>query len=102
LWGCRVANVVYPQTYPVLEIDSKVIPNIANNLQNAQANGEPTVLTRTTDQASVRANRMAAPTLVAEFHKMENESNAGIKWAIANALSVVADDKVFADIMDLV
>lgn len=48
------------------------------------------------------AKPMAAPTLVAEFHKMENESNTGIKWAIANALSVVADDNVFADIVDLV
>jgi HEAT repeat protein len=48
------------------------------------------------------AKPVAAPALVAEFHRMENESNTGIKWAIANALSVVADDSVFEDIVNLV
>jgi HEAT repeat protein len=48
------------------------------------------------------AKSIAAPALIAEFHKVQNESNIGIKWAIANALSVVADDRVFIEIVDLV
>jgi HEAT repeat protein len=48
------------------------------------------------------AKSLAAPALITEFYKMQNESNTGIKWAIANALSVVADDRVFTEIVDLV
>ena len=48
------------------------------------------------------AKPVATRTLVSEFRKMQNESNTGIKWAIANALSVVADDSVFTEIVDLV
>lgn len=48
------------------------------------------------------AKPVAGHALVAEFHRMENESNTGIKWAIANALSVVADDSVFTEIVNLV
>lgn len=48
------------------------------------------------------AKPIAAPGLMAEFHRMENESNIGIKWAIANALEVVADDSLFEDIVNLV
>jgi hypothetical protein len=48
------------------------------------------------------AKPIAAPVLVSEFHKMKDESNTGIKWAIANALSVVADDSVFEEIVNLV
>jgi hypothetical protein len=48
------------------------------------------------------AKPVAAPVLIAEFHKMHSESNSGIKWAIANALSVVADDSEFEEIVNLV
>lgn len=48
------------------------------------------------------AKSIAAPVLIAEFYKLQNESNIGIKWTIANALSVVADDLVFMEIVDLV
>lgn len=47
------------------------------------------------------AKPAAASVLVEEFRKLQNESNTGIKWTIANALSVVADDSVFADIVNL-
>jgi RHS repeat-associated protein len=46
--------------YPTLEIDSSKIPNIAKNINNAQANGAPQVLTRTQNQALIAANRYAA------------------------------------------
>jgi hypothetical protein len=48
------------------------------------------------------AKSVAAPLLVSEFNKLEDESNTGIKWAIANALSVVADDRVFTEIVSIV
>ena len=48
------------------------------------------------------AKSIAAPALIAEFYKVQNESNIGIKWTIADALSVVADDLVFMEIVDLV
>ncbi len=47
------------------------------------------------------AKPVAAPILIDEFRKKQNESGTGIKWAIANALSIVADDRAFADIVDL-
>jgi len=46
--------------YPTLVIDSSKMPNIADNIRNAQANGAPQVLTRTTNQALISANRQAA------------------------------------------
>lgn len=45
---------------PTLEIDSEKMPNIADNVRTAQANGKPNILTRTTDQARIDANRAAA------------------------------------------
>jgi len=48
------------------------------------------------------AKPIAARLLAVEFYKLRNESNTGIKWAIANALSVVADDSVFEEIVKLV
>lgn len=36
------------------------MPNIADNIQNAQANGAPSILTRTTDQSRIVANRTVA------------------------------------------
>jgi hypothetical protein len=48
------------------------------------------------------AKPAAARALVEEFRKVKYESNTGIKWTIANALSVVADDSVFSEIVDLV
>ena len=55
-----LSNAIYPVSYPVLEIDSGSIPNIAQNIQNAQSNGAPSVLTCTIDPATIAANRAAA------------------------------------------
>ncbi len=48
------------------------------------------------------AKPKAAPALIAEFDKLPGPSNTGIKWAIGNALSIVADDSVFTEIVNLV
>jgi hypothetical protein len=46
------------------------------------------------------ARPLAAPVLVQEFQGIREDN--GLKWAIGNALSVVADDSVFEDIVRLV
>jgi hypothetical protein len=43
----------------------------------------------------------AAPLLVREFRRAEDSSEAGIRWAIGNALEVVADDVVFDDLVGI-
>lgn len=48
------------------------------------------------------AKPIAAPALIAEYYKLQGESEIGIKWAIGNALSIVADDSVFTEIVNLV
>ena len=43
----------------------------------------------------------AAPLLVREFHRVE-EGGSSLRWAIGNALEVVADDTVFDDLVEIV
>jgi RHS repeat-associated protein len=45
---------------PTFEVDGSRMPNIARNVQSALDDGQPDVLTRTTDNALIRANRAAA------------------------------------------
>lgn len=45
------------------------------------------------------ATPVAAPTLIREFECADDPTGLGLKWAIGNALSVVADDSVFEDIV---
>lgn len=47
------------------------------------------------------AKPIAAPTLIKEFIQITDSENQ-CKWAIGNALSVVADDSVFEEIVELV
>ncbi len=48
------------------------------------------------------AKPVAAAPLIKEFRQAASSSNTGLLWTIANTLSVVADDSVFADIVQLV
>ena len=48
------------------------------------------------------AKPTAALPLIQEFRRAADSSSAGFQWAIANALSVVADDSVFDDVVQLV
>lgn len=48
------------------------------------------------------AKPIAAPALLAEFHELMSEPDISIKWAIANALEVVADDNSYDEIVKLV
>jgi HEAT repeat protein len=48
------------------------------------------------------AKPIASSVLLAEFRKLEQANNDRLRWAIANALSVVADDSVSADIVELI
>lgn len=44
----------------------------------------------------------AAPELISELEKLRDAPDHGIKWAIGNALSVVADDSVYEKLVELV
>jgi hypothetical protein len=50
----------YGTTLPVLEFDSQQFPNVAPHIQDAQAAGQPSVLTRTTNPILMSNNRAAA------------------------------------------
>lgn len=61
-----LSNFIYGSPYsnlPTLEIDSSKMPNIADNIRNAQSNGAPNILTRTENQALIDANRRGATKL---------------------------------------
>ena len=47
------------------------------------------------------ARPRAASPLIHEFLKAPNDSELGLRWTIANALAVVADDSVFDDLVAL-
>lgn len=47
------------------------------------------------------ARGVAGPLLVEQFRRVEDPSGLGLRWVIANALSVVADDAVFDDLVEL-
>jgi len=47
------------------------------------------------------AKPVAAPLLIKEFRKA-GTGYSSLKWAIGNALSVIADDSVYADVVNLV
>lgn len=48
------------------------------------------------------AKPIAATSLINEFQKTPQSEEFGLKWAICNAISVVADDSVFDEIVNLV
>lgn len=48
------------------------------------------------------AKPIAAPVLIREFLQSKTEPDTGLRWTIANALSVVADDSVYDEIVNLV
>ena len=45
---------------PTLEFDAQRMPNIARNVQSALDEGHPSILTRTTNEDLINANRAAA------------------------------------------
>ena len=68
----------------------------------------PTLQRRDTKESVVRAlsvpwaKPIAAKPLIAEFLKAPESEMLGLKWAIGNALEVLADDSFFEDIRELV
>jgi HEAT repeat protein len=44
----------------------------------------------------------AARALISEFHRAQDTSGDDIRWAIGNALEVVADDSVFDELVEIV
>ena len=50
---------------------------------------------------SVKWAKHAAPLLVTEFEQAEDETGIGLRWAIGNALEVLADDAIADDMIRL-
>ena len=48
-----------------------------------------------------KARGVAGPQLVDEFRQVEDPTGLGARWVIANALSVVADESIFDDLVEL-
>jgi hypothetical protein len=48
------------------------------------------------------AKPSAAPALIEAFKNVDDPTGTGLRWAIANALEVVSDDSVFAEVVSLV
>jgi HEAT repeat protein len=48
------------------------------------------------------AKPAAAPALIEEYRRAHDPVGTGLKWAIGNGLSIVADDSVFDEVVDLV
>lgn len=48
------------------------------------------------------ARSIAGQALIEEFRRADDPEGTGIRWAIANALEVVADDDVLEDVIQLV
>jgi hypothetical protein len=82
---CRLRDV--PAAIPVL---LRWLPKMEN------LDIKDCIIRALTDKA---ARPLAAPALIEEFRK--NISDLDVKWAIGNALSVVSDDLVFEDLVEL-
>ncbi|MBO0803286.1 MAG: hypothetical protein J2P25_09475 [Nocardiopsaceae bacterium] len=103
--GCEVASIwdlvnakyQYKNAIPVLidwleNLDSRV-PDV----------GRAKLREGLTRALTVRAARPAAiPVLLREFKAPPSQTDPGARWAVGNALSVVADDSVFDELAALV
>lgn len=86
----------WKQPYPA------AVPVLLEHLPHVQDRGIKEGIVRALTTKEARGKVDAA--LVTEFLAVPPSANAntGLKWAIANALSVVATDAVYADIVALV
>lgn len=48
------------------------------------------------------ASPIAAPALIDEYRRAQDPTGTGLKWVIGNGLSIVADDRVFDELVELV
>ncbi len=98
--GMDVASVFdlmkWKQPYPA------AVPVLLEHLPRVHDKGIKEGIVRALTAKEARGKADTA--LVAEFRTVPPSlnANAGLKWAIANALSVVATDAVFADVVALV
>jgi len=98
--GMGVASVFdlmkWKQPYPA------AVPILLEHLRRVEDKGIKEGIVRALTAKEARGK--ADPALVAVFRAVppSQMANIGLKWAIANALSVVATDQVFADVVELV
>jgi HEAT repeat protein len=97
--GMDVASVFdlmkWKQPYPA------AVPVLLEHLSRVQDEGIKAGIVRALTAKEALGKADAA--LVAEFRAVppSQKANLGLKWTIANALSVVATDAVFADLVEL-
>ncbi len=66
---------------PVHTIDSTLYPDVADNFNNALANGESPIVTRLTGRAAIRANRSAAQAGVPRPDTLGTDAQGGaLSW----------------------
>lgn len=96
VWDLVNSQVQYRAALPVLidwlqSVDARV-----------PADERPKVREGLVRALSVPAARpAAAPVMIEEFRRALDPSGLGFRWVVGNALSVVADDSVFDEIMTL-
>jgi HEAT repeat protein len=79
-----------------------VLVDWLQRLDEVPAGERPAVRELLVRSLSVPAARgIAAPALIDEFRRVQDSSGLGIRWVIANALSVVADAAVFDELVEL-
>ena len=108
-WGPPQISELQELGYPVVSLDtlrqsgsrySSAIPILLKWLR--------TIPDLTLKESIVRtlsvpwAKPAAAKPLILEFRESPNSANSGLKWAIGNALEIVADDSVVDDLIELV
>jgi hypothetical protein len=97
IWELVNAKVAYPAAIPVLldwleHVDDRVPAEGRRKLHEGLVRA-----------LTVRAARPSAATvLIRQFRLVEDPSGLGLRWAIGNALEVVADDSVFDEVELLV
>lgn len=95
--GCHVSSVwdlvnsseAYPEAIPVL----------AKHLQQPHADGIREGIARA---LTCPEGRIAWQTLIEQFLREEDSTTVGVKWALANAISVLVDQENFDDVVPLV
>jgi HEAT repeat protein len=78
----------------------KCIPILLKWLPRIEDVGVKEYIVRSLSVPSAKA--IAAQPLIVEFRNTPNTANSGLKWVIGNALSIVATDAVFKQLLDLI
>jgi HEAT repeat protein len=99
IWDLVNSKVQYPKAVPVLlewleNVRTWVLPEKEKQYRVHEA------LVRALTIPAARP--VAAPVMIDQFRTVDDSSGLGLRWAVGNALSVVADESVFDDLASIV